>query len=343
MTNMILHRITISALASTAIIVFLMSASAGRAQDKKLAPINISYASTSGLRTPLWIAKEMRLYEKYGLDAKLVYVPSGVVAISALVAGEVDVICGSGSASVAAADRGLPVVIVGSFGSIIYKLAARPGISSIRELKGKIAGTSRLASSTDFALRMALSKLGLTPDKDVKILVTGIGEPDKRLLLILQGRMDATLADPYSIYSAETQGRLKFEILADLEELGIYNTVGDLSTRRDLLKTQRDRLWAFFIATSEAIALGKKNKEVALKVISKYMGVHDSKPLNLIYENSLLRMPAKPYPREEAVRLELENMAFSDARFKDRKPSEFIDPSILVELDSKGFFDRLHH
>ncbi len=319
-----------------------MAVSLGWAQEKKLAPINISYASTSGLRTPLWIAKEMRLYEKYGLDAKLIYVPSGVVAISALVSGEVDVICGSGSASVAAADRGLPVVIVGSFGSIIYKLAASPGISSIRELKGKTVGTSRLASSTDFALRMALVKLGLTPDKDVKILVTGIGEPDKRLLLMLQGRMDATLADPYSIYSAETQGRVKFEMLADLEELGIYNTVGDLSTRRDLLKTQRDRLRAFFMATGEAIALGKKNKDVALKVISKYMGVHDAKPLNLIYENSLVRMPAKPYPREEAVRLELENMAFTDARFKNRKPSEFIDSSILAELDTKGFFERLY-
>ncbi len=319
-----------------------MSVSLGWAQEKKLAPINISYASTSGLRTPLWIAKEMRLYEKYGLNAKLVYVPSGVVAISALVAGEIDILCGSGSASVAAADKGLPVVIVGSFGSTIYKLAASPGISTVKELKGKTAGTSRLASSTDFALRLALLKLGLTPDKDVKILVTGIGEPDKRLLLMLQGRMDATLADPYSIYSAETQGRTKFEILADLEELGIYNTVGDLSTRRDLLKTQRDRLRAFFMAAGEAIALGKKNKEVALKVISKYMGVHDPKPLNLIYENSLVRMPAKPYPREEAVRLELENMASTDPRFKDRKPSEFIDSSVLAELESKGFFDRLY-
>jgi hypothetical protein len=62
------------------------------------------------------------------------------------------------------------------------------------------------------------------------------------------------------------------------------------------------------------------------------MRVYDPKALNLIYENSLMRMPAKPYPREEAIRLELENMAFTDPRFKDRKASEFIDNSILVEL-----------
>ena len=342
MNQMMPSRTAILFIVSVAIAIFLMSASIGTAQDKKLAPVNISYASTSGIRTPLWIAKEMGLYEKYGLDAKVVFVPSGNVANSALIAGEIDVICGSGSASVVAADKGLPIVIVGNFGSAIYKLVANPGISSAKDLKGKIVGTSRPGSSTDFALRRTLSKLGLVPDKDVKIFSTGTGEPDKRILLMTQGRIDATLADPESIYFAEVQGKVKLEILADLEELGIYNTVGDLSTRLDLLKTRRDRLQAFFMATSEAIWFGKKNKESALKVISKYMKVSDPKRLDLIYGDSLARMAAKPYPREEAIRLELENMAFADPRFKDKKASEFMDNSILAELESKGFFDRLH-
>jgi len=342
MDQMMPSRTGISCMVSVAIAILLMSASTGRAQDKKLAPINISYASTSGIRTPLWIAKEMGFYEKYGLDGKVIFVPSGNVANSALIAGDIDVIHGSGSASIVAADRGLPIVIIGNFGSAIYKLVANPGISSAKDLKGKIVGTSRPGSSTDFALRRTLSKLGLVPDKDVKILPTGTGEPDKRILLMTQGRIDATLADPESIYSAEAQGGVKLEILADLEELGIYNTVGDLSTRRDLLKTRRDRLEAFFMATSEAIWWGKKNKEGALKVIGKYMRVSDPKRLDLIYGDSLARMAAKPYPREEAIRLELENMASADPRFKDKKASEFMDNSILAELESKGFFDRLH-
>ncbi len=96
------------------------------------------------------------------------------------------------------------------------------------------------------------------------------------------------------------------------------------------------------MASSEAIWLGKRDKEISLRVISKYMKTNDRKRLDLIYEASLARMPAKPYPREAAIQLELENMAFTDSRFKDRKPSEFIDSSILAELDSKGFFDRLY-
>jgi ABC-type nitrate/sulfonate/bicarbonate transport system substrate-binding protein len=311
------------------------SAALGNAQ---LVPIRISYATTSGIRLPLWIAEDARLFEKYGLDAKLINIPSGNTAISALVSGEVDVVSGSGSASIVAAGRGLPVIIVGSFGSTTYKLVANPGVT---DLRGKTVGTSRIGSTTDFALRRALSKLGLAPDKDVKILATGIGEADKRIMLMLQGRMDGTLGSPESILSAETQAKVKIEILADLEEMKIYNTVGDLSTLADTLKNRRDLLRAFFMASSEAIALGKRNRPLVLRVIGKYMKVTDRKRIDTIYDASLGRMPDKPYPREEAVHLELESVAFTDPLFKGKKASEFMDSSIIVELDRKGFFAQL--
>ena len=229
------------------------------AGESQVLPIKIAYATTSGIRLPLWIAEEAKLYEKYGLDAKLINIPSGNTAISALVSGEVDIVSGSGSATIVAAGRGLPVVIVGSFGSTTYKLVANPGVT---DLRGKVVGTSRIGSTTDFALRRALSQLGWTPDKDVKILATGIGEADKRIMLMLQGRMDGTIGSPESILAAETQAKVKIEILADLEDMKIYNTVGDLSTRTDMMKNRRDLLRAFFMASGEAIALGKRNKDL---------------------------------------------------------------------------------
>lgn len=313
----------------------ITSAALGNAQ---LVPIRISYATTSGIRSPLWIAEDARLFEKYGLDAKLINIPSGNTAISALVSGEVDIVSGSGSASIVAAGRGLPVIIVGSFGSTTYKLVANPGVT---DLRAKTVGTSRIGSTTDFALRRTLSMLGLTPDKDVKILATGIGEADKRIMLMLQGRMDGTLGSPESILAAETQAKVKIEILADLEEMKIYNTVGDISTRTDVLKNRRDLLRSFFMACSEAIALGKKNKATAQRVLAKHMKITDRKRLDIVYEASLGRMPSKPYPREEAVQLELESVAFTDPLFKGKKASEFMDSSIIAELDRQGFFAQL--
>ena len=301
----------------------------------QLTPIKISYATTSGTRLPLWIAQDAKIFEKYGLDAKLINIPSGNTAISALVSGDVDVVNGSGSASIVAAGRGLPIVIVGSFGGTIYKLVANPGVS---DLRGKTVGTSRIGASTDFALRRVLSRLGLAPDKDVKILVTGLGEADKRIMLMLQGRMDATIGSPESILAAETQAKVKLEILADLEEMKIYNTVGDLSARSDTVKNRRELLRQFFMAISEASAMGKRNRPLGYRMITKYMKVTDPKRLEVVYDAAFIKMPSKPYAREEAVQLELEAIAFTDPLFKNKKPAEFMDSSIVAELDKKGFF-----
>ena len=71
------------------------------------------------------------------------------------------------------------------------------------------------------------------------------------------------------------------------------------------------------------------------------MKVTDLKRLDVIYDASFGRMPSKPYPREEAVQLELESVAFTDPLFKNKKVSEFMDSSIIAELDRKGFFAQL--
>jgi ABC-type nitrate/sulfonate/bicarbonate transport system substrate-binding protein len=132
-----MRRIIASKMSFIFVLVYLLSMA--NAAGSQLIPIKIAYATTSGIRLPLWIAEEARLYEKYGLDAKLINIPSGNTAISALVSGEVDIVSGSGSASIVAAGRGLPIVIVGSFGGTTYKLVANPGVS---DLRGKIVGTS---------------------------------------------------------------------------------------------------------------------------------------------------------------------------------------------------------
>ena len=158
---------------------------------------------------------------------------------------------------------------------------------------------------------------------------------------MLQGRMDATLASPESILTAESQTKVKLESLADLEELKIYNTVGDLSVKTDSLKTRRDLLRAFFMASSEAIWLGKKDRMMAQKVIAKYLRTSDRKRIEIVYDASLGRMPTKPYPREEAIQLEIENVAYTDSLFKNKKASEFMDNTIVAELERRGFFAQV--
>ena len=179
---------------------FVFCPGEGRAQERKLDSFTISYASVSGTRAPLWIAKDLGLFEKYGLNVNLIYIASGVISVNALLGGSVDIIAASGSSVVGAAARGAPVVIVASLGPIAYKLLAHPSITSVEGLKGKIIGSSRVGAGTDYALRRLLPRLGLTPGKDVQLIPTGLSESDRRLLIMFQGKIDATLGTPDNIY-----------------------------------------------------------------------------------------------------------------------------------------------
>jgi NitT/TauT family transport system substrate-binding protein len=312
------------------------------AQDGKLERAVVSYAGMSGLRGPLWIAKETGLFEKYGLDVRLVQITAGTTSINALIAGDVDMVITTSSAAIAAALRGAPVTIIATGGAPPYKLVAPPTVTSALQLKGKVVGSSQLGSGADFALRKLLPKLGLTPGKDVTILPTGLSEPKPRMLLILQGRIDATLGTVDSILQFELNGQ-KLSVLADLMEMGVYVSGSDIATTREFLKNYPHRAKAFLKAFSEAIWTGMYNKEILYRVYRKYMKVDNAKVLESMHKSHFLSgvIPLKPYPRLEAIQSDIEYLSLSNPAFKEQKPADVTDPTLLREIESEGFFARL--
>ena len=336
---MIVRRLKfVSCLALTA----LCWSTSTRAQDKKLDSFTISYASVSGTRAPLWIAKDLNLFEKYGLDGNLIYIASGVTSVNALLGGSVDIIAASGSSAVGAAARGAPLVIIASLGHIAYKLIAHPNITTVQGLKGKIIGSSRIGAGTDFALQRLLPKLGLIPGKDVTLLPTGISESDRRLLMLVQGKIDATLGTEDNLLQLAAKG-MKFSVLADVYEAGIYTTGSDIATSRQLLKQRPRQLKGFLMAVTEGISIGRAQKEQAFRVYRKYLKVEDPKMLDAMHKNYLLgSIPARPFPNEEAIQSDIEDLSHTYAHLKGRKAGEFLDISLLKSMEEEGFFKKLY-
>ena len=311
------------------------------AASQPLETLNASYASVTGSRIPLWIAKDAGLFEKYGLNVNLVVIAAGNAAIGALAGGDVEVLGAPGTTTIVSAAKGLSVAIIGTFGPGSWKLVAHPGITSVQELRGKTVGISRLGTGIEFATRRALLKLGFTPGKDINILATGLSESNKRIMVMLQGKIDATLVSPDNMFEAETKG-WKLSPLVDLNDLGIYTSASDLSAKRDFLKNQRQRARAFMMAYCEAIWLGKNNKSVALASFRKQMRENDPRRLEVLYKNYVVdALPLKPYPMEEVIQTEIENLTPTVPEFRGKRAADFIDKSILSELESEGLFARL--
>jgi ABC-type nitrate/sulfonate/bicarbonate transport system substrate-binding protein len=312
------------------------------AQETKPESLIVSYSSLTGNRAPLWIAKELRLYEKYGLDVKLVSIAAGSVSLAALLAGNVQLTTDSSSGVVSAAARGAPIVTVSTNGALPYQLVALPSIKTPAELKGKIIGSSRVGAGTDFLLRRIIAKLGFTLGKDVSLIPTGVSESDKRIQLMFQGKIDATIGESDKVFQFTELAGQKISVLGEPKNFGVPSPGSEINTTRQVLKELRPRLRAFFMAYSEAIALGRKSRELCYRVLRKYMRVDNPKLLDFTYRVQFLEaIPVKPYPREDAIQASIEDLKDSTPKLAVMKPADFIDASIIRELDDEGFFGKL--
>jgi len=198
-----------------ACILALLACSFARAAEKNLDSLIVSYSSFTGNRAPFWIAKELGLYEKYGLDVKLVSIAAGSVSLTALLAGNVHLTTDSSAGIVSAGARGAPVVTVSTNGILPYQLIALPTIKSPAELRGKVVGSSRIGAGTDFLLRRILAKLGLVPGKDVSLIPTGVSESEKRIQLMFQGKFDATIGESDKVFQFNELGGQRVSVLGE--------------------------------------------------------------------------------------------------------------------------------
>jgi ABC-type nitrate/sulfonate/bicarbonate transport system substrate-binding protein len=323
------------------LLALLLSGSAD-AQEKKLESLIVSYSSFTGNRAPFWIAKELGLYEKYGLAVDLVNIAAGSVSLTALLAGNVHLTTDSSAGVVSAGARGAPVVTVSTNGALPYQLIALPSIKSPGELRGKIIGSSRIGAGTDFLLRRILAKLGLTPGKDVSLIPTGVSESEKRIQLMFQGKIDATIGESDKIFQFNELGGQKISVLGEPKDFAVPAPGSEINSTRQVIKELRPRLKAFFMAYSEAIAAGRKNRELTYQVFRKYMRIDNPKLLDFTYRVQFREaIPAKPYPREDAIQASIEDLKSTIPKLEGMKVSDFLDASLIRDIDNEGFFARL--
>ena len=90
-----------------------------------LESIVIAYPTTSSQFTPLWFARDVGLYEKYGLDGKLVFIQGGSILLQAMLAGQAHAAQNGIAETMVAVLRGGDVKILGVTSNIFpYTLIA---------------------------------------------------------------------------------------------------------------------------------------------------------------------------------------------------------------------------
>src|SRR4249920_4136817 len=117
-------------------------ASAGQGKKIRLAFSALAYANP-----PFWIAHDLNLFEKYGLESELVYV-GGSRPVQAMLGGSIDVSQVGGAAAVSAAAQGAEIAILGTvFSRLTFAIHANSQIKQVADLKGKILATGAIGGN----------------------------------------------------------------------------------------------------------------------------------------------------------------------------------------------------
>ena len=322
-----------------ALVCLLVLAGRTNSQEKKLDKFILSNATISESRAPLYMAQDLKLFEKYGLDAEIVNIRGSAINNASLMAGEIQMAVANGTIAMTAAARGAPIVILATIGPTKYSLVARPGITSAQQLKGKTIGIGGFGIGDYFTLRRLLLRLGLSPEKDVTLLPTGTTSSFERINMMMSGKVDAVMATRGNMDRIEIRGT-KLSVLAGTEEQGVDVSGGDFFTTREFVKTRPNQVKGMFRAIGEAVRVGRENREVFYRAIRRYMREDNPKLLDKFYESHyfLGGRPHNAQPLEKALDLDIQDMLASVPEFKGRKAADFIDATLLREVEKEGFF-----
>ena len=309
------------------------------AESANLRKVRMAFTSLSSVMCPPWIARELGIFNKHGLDVEVIATPTGVEGMNALIAGEVQFLQISGGTTASAALGGADVMVVGTtLDALVQSLMARPEIEKAEQLKGKSVGITRFGTSIDVGARLALKHFGLVPEKDVAIVQ--VGGMESMVTALQTNRIQAGILS----YPAITQAlKLGHRVLLEVASLGIPYAFTGMTTRGRVIKEDSDLVRRYMMAQTEAIARAKRDKTLALKVMGKYLRTANPNALAESYDIDVQKyMLRVPLTTAESMKSVLDDLAGRIPKAKDADPKRFYDDSFVRQMQSSGFIDALY-
>ena len=292
----------------------------------------------SAALTHPFIARDAGMFQKYGIDPRLVIFEGGSLLAQASLAGEVKISVTSGPVTIGSRSAGADTIVVaGYINTLPYNLVTAKHITSLEQLKGKKIAISRFGSTTDTAVRLLLEKVGINPTKDVTIVQ--MGAQPSRFAALVAGALDATIIAPPFDITARKQG---YNVLVNLAELGIPYPQQVIETTDRFIRENPQAVKNFLKGFIAGIHYGLTNKEGAKKIMVKYLKIADPEILEATYASYAQITERRAFPNIEGFRYGLEEVAKRLPAAKDKKPEDFINMRFLNELEKEGFFKELY-
>ncbi len=319
--------------AAILLLVFALAPAAEAQQNK----VRINWTAVTGAQSGLHMAKEEKLFEKYGLDnVELIHIASSSRGIQAILAGEIGFSFMDGNNEVQANLKGGNLaLVVGATNRMVFSLMAKSEYKRIADLRGKKIGITRAGSSTHTSALYALGSAGLKPG-DYQVLP--LLEVPNIFTALAAGQIDAGVVSPPTNSRAKKAG---FVELMNLAKDGPEYVSVAIGSSRSYIKANEDVVRRVVRAYAEGVYRFKNDKAAALRMIQKALKVKEPEIAEDTWNQFREYLPIPPYVSRKGMEAIITEVAATEPQAKSAKPDDFIDMRFVDELEKEGFFKKL--
>ncbi len=286
----------------------------------------------------IFVAKDMHFFEEQGLDAQIVQVRTGQIAVSAMAANEAQFYSVSATgASLGAMAAGLDLAfIAGIVNKLDGDMVVSPKITTPAELRGKLLGVQSIGGGVWTFTMLALDHWGLVPERD-KIQFRILGDQ----AVIAQGLISGIVDGAYLGYTfssvAQRQG---YRVLADLAKQDIpYQGLG-IVARKSFIDQSPDTVERALKAIAKSVAYFQDpaNKQSVVPVLTKWLRLARVEDAVAGYEAMRPIYSRRIFPTVEGVRNTVRILSRLDPKFSKLKAEDLVDERIVRKLEREGIF-----
>jgi NitT/TauT family transport system substrate-binding protein len=170
----------------------------GTAPGDAAEKVRISAFQGTFVNFPVYVAKDLKIFEKHGIEAELIY-GTGIQVANIMVSGSAElavehalaVVSRGQDVKLMVVDQTLPPFSLVVRDDLPTPNANQPYPAMLNDLKGRKIGISTPGASTDIGLRFLLLQAGLDPQKDVTIVP--VGDPAGEVASLKNHAVDAII------------------------------------------------------------------------------------------------------------------------------------------------------
>jgi ABC-type nitrate/sulfonate/bicarbonate transport system substrate-binding protein len=298
----------------------------------------MAYGGFAGFQAPIWAAKDLGMFGKYGVNADVVMVPGSTREIQALLGGSVHFAQVDAVTTINAISQGADLVIIsGSLNTFPFSFVAQKEIRKPEDLTTKKIGIVGFGGANELAIVLALKEWNV-PRQSVTLVQSGSAA--NRLVALSAKALDATVLAYPELGEAVRMGMNVLGHMRDMKTAAF--PMNAIVVRRAFLEKNRDVVKRFQQAYAEATYQFLNNKDKALAVLSKRLQQKNPKAVEETYQYVATSFSFPTRVSHQGLRNTLDMVAQRNPGGKlDASLEKILDESTLDELERDGFFKRI--